>query len=168
LLQLQIPDVDRALLELCYRKEWVVYCKPPFKTAACVVEYLGRYTHRVAISNNRILKIEGGAVTFKWRDYRDSSRWKVMTLTANEFIRRFMMHILPAGFTKIRHYGFLSSRGKQNKLKTCKIETGTSLSPKEKLSAEQLIQKLISRKPTQCPRCGYSGLLRTGLAPPAA
>jgi len=78
------------------------------------------------------------------------------------------MHILPTGFTKIRHYGFLSSRGKQKKLKTCKIETGTSLFSKEKLSAEQLIQKLIGRKPSQCPHCGYSSLLRTGLAPPAA
>ena len=168
LLQLQFPDVDRALLEQCYRKEWVVYCKPPFQNAACVVEYLGRYTHRVAISNNRILKIENGAVTFKWRDYRDSSHWKIMTLAANEFIRRFLTHILPAGFTKIRHYGFLSSRGKQKKLKICKIETGTNLFPKKKLSAEQLIQKLIGRKPSQCPRCGCSGLLRTGLAPPAA
>ena len=166
LLKLQIPDLDQNLLNLCYRKEWVVYCKPPFKDAACVVEYLGRYTHRVAISNNRILKIENGTVTFKWRDYRDHSRWKIMTLTADEFIRRFLMHVLPAGFTKIRHYGFLSSRGKQKKLKICKIQTGTSLQRKEKLSAEQLIQKLIGRKPSQCPHCGYSGLLRTGLAPP--
>jgi hypothetical protein len=166
LLKLQIPDLDQNLLNLCYRKEWVVYCKPPFKDAACVVEYLGRYTHRVAISNNRILKVENGAVTFKWKDYRDGSRWKVMTLTADEFIRRFLMHVLPVGFMKIRHYGLLSSRGKQKKLINCKIQTGTSLCRKEKLSAEQLIQKLIGRKPSQCPRCGYSGLLRTGLAPP--
>jgi hypothetical protein len=146
----------------------VVYCKPPFKNAACVVEYLGRYTHRVAISNNRILKVEDDGVTFKWRDYRDNSRWKDMALDANEFIRRFLMHILPSGFTKIRHYGFLSSREKQKKLKICKIQTRTTLVPKEKLSAEQLIQKLIGRNPSQCPRCGYIGLLRTGLAPPAA
>jgi hypothetical protein len=91
-----------------------------------------------------------------------------MALSADEFIRRFLMHVLPPGFTKIRHYGFLSSRGKQKKLKTCKLQTGTSLAPKEKLSAEQLIQKLISRKPSQCPQCGYSGLLKTGLSPPAA
>ncbi|PKM72079.1 MAG: IS91 family transposase [Firmicutes bacterium HGW-Firmicutes-16] len=168
LLKLKFPDVDQNLLNLCYQKEWVVYCKPPFKDAACVVEYLGRYTHRVAISNNRILKLENGAVTFKWRDYRDSSRWKEMTLSVDEFIRRFLMHVLPSGFTKIRHYGFLSSRGKQKKLRICKIQTGTSLAPKEKLSAEQLIQKLLGRKPSQCPRCGYSGLLRTGLSPPAA
>ena len=168
LLKLQMPDVDQNLLNLCYQKEWVVYCKPPFKDAACVVEYLGRYTHRVAISNNRILKLENDAVTFKWRDYRDGSRWKEMTLSADEFIRRFLMHVLPPGFTKIRHYGFLSSRGKQEKLRVCKIQTGTSLFPKEKLSAEQLIQKLIGRKPSQCPHCGWIGLLRTDLSPPAA
>jgi hypothetical protein len=108
------------------------------------------------------------AITFKWRDYRDHSRRKIMTLNANEFIRRFLMHILPSGFTKIRHYGFLSNRGKQKKLKTCKIQTRTTLVPKEKLSAEQLIQKLIGRKPSQCPQCVYCGLLRTGLSPPAA
>lgn len=167
-LKLLIPDLDPSMLNLCYKKEWIVYCKSPFKDAACVVEYLGRYTHRVAISNNRILKIENGTVTFKWRDYRDHSRWKVMTLTADEFIRRFLMHVLPAGFTKIRHYGSLSIRGKRKKLKICKIQTGTSFQRKEKLSAEQLIQKLISKKPSQCPLCGYSGLLRTGLAPPVA
>ena len=168
LLKLQIPDLDQNLLNLCYHKEWVVYCKPPFKDAACVVEYLGRYTHRVAISNNRILNIENSAVTFKWRDYRDCSRYKIMTLEADEFIRRFLMHVLPTGFTKIRHYGFLSSRGKQKKLSSCKIQTGTRLISKGKLSAEQLIQKLIGRKPSQCPHCGFSGLLRTDLSPPAA
>ena len=93
---------------------------------------------------------------------------KEMTLGADEFIRRFLMHVLPPGFTKIRHYGFLSSRGKQEKLRVCKIQTGTSLFPKEKLSAEQLIQKLIGRKPSQCPHCGWIGLLRTDLSPPAA
>jgi predicted Zn-ribbon and HTH transcriptional regulator len=168
LLKLQIPDIKQSLLDACYRKEWVVYCKPPFKDAACVVEYLGRYTHRVAISNNRILGIKNSTVTFKWRDYKDSSRWKEMTLGAEEFIRRFLMHVLPSGFTKIRHYGFLSSRGKQKQLSVCKLQTGTKLVPKEKLSAEQLIQKLIGRMPPQCPKCGYSGLLRTGLSPPAA
>lgn len=122
----------------------------------------------MAISNSRILKLENGAVTFKWRDYRDSSRWKEMTLSADEFIRRFLMHVLPSGFTKIRHYGFLSSRGKQKKLRIRKIQIGTSLATKEKLSAEQLIQKLLGRELSQYPHCGYSGLLKTGLSPPAA
>ncbi|WP_027400129.1 IS91 family transposase, partial [Anaerovorax odorimutans] len=99
------PFVFNDLLDSCYKKEWIVYCKPPFKTAASVVEYLGRYTHRVAISNNRILSVKNGVVTFKWRDYKDNSKWKIMTIAAEEFIRRFLMHILPQGFMKIRHYG---------------------------------------------------------------
>lgn len=168
LLKQQFPEIGQSLLDECYRKEWIVYCKPPFRDAACVVEYLGRYTHRVAISNNRILKLQNGVVTFKWRDYSDSSRWKEMTLAADEFIRRFLMHVLPPGFTKIRHYGFLSSRGKQKKLKACKIQTGTSLLPREKLSTEALLQKILGRKPSQCPHCGCCGLLKSGLSPPAA
>lgn len=168
MLKQQFPNMNSMLVNECYSKEWVVYCKPPFKDAACVVEYLGRYTHCVAISNNRILKLEDGQVAFKWRDYRDSSRWKVMTLSAEEFIRRFLMHVLPAGFMKIRHYGFLSSRGKQKKLRICKVQTGTSLEKRERLSTEALIQKILGRKPSQCPSCGCCNLLRTGLAPPTA
>lgn len=166
LLKQQIPDMEQHLLDSCYNKEWVVYCKPPFKTAACVVEYLGRYTHRVAISNNRILKLEDGQVTFKWRDYRDSSRWKEMTISAEEFIRRFLMHILPPGFMKIRHFGFLSSRGKQVKLQKCKLLTRTSLTKRERLSTETLLTKLLGRKPSVCKCCGFDGLLRTALSPP--
>jgi len=73
-------------IKSCYDKDWVVYCKPPFKSASCVVEYLGRYTHRVAISNNRIISINNGFITFKWRDYRDNNKWKTMTISASEFI----------------------------------------------------------------------------------
>ena len=86
-----------------YHKEWVVYCKPPFKSVGKVIEYLGRYTHRIAISNSRLLQVQDSKVSFSWRDYRDHSRKKVMTLSAAEFIRRFMLHVLPPGFCKIRH-----------------------------------------------------------------
>lgn len=166
--KLIIPNLDPTIFNSCYVKEWVVYCKPPFKTAGCVVEYLGRYTHRVAISNNRLLKLEDGQVTFKWRDYKDASRTKEMTISADEFLRRFLMHILPHGFMKIRHYGFLSSRAKQTKLPICKKLTQTSLVPKEKLSTDKLLFKLLGRNPLCCRVCGYSGLCRTGLAPPVA
>ena len=158
-------DVSSEILETCYHKEWVVYCKPPFKTAACVVEYLGRYTHRIAISNNRILKLENGNVTFKWRDYKDCNKWKEMTLTANEFIRRFLMHVLPQGFMKIRHFGFLSSRGKQLKLPKCKSMTNTIVQSK-KLSTEEILMKILGRKSSVCKSCGFDGLVRSGLAPP--
>ncbi|MFI3227297.1 MAG: IS91 family transposase [Clostridia bacterium] len=158
-------DVSSEILETCYNKEWVVYCKPPFKTAACVVEYLGRYTHRIAISNNRILKLENGNVTFKWRDYKDCNKWKEMTLTATEFIRRFLMHVLPHGFMKIRHFGFLSSRGKQLKLPKCKTMTNT-FTQNKRLSTEEILTKILGRKPSVCKSCGFDGIVRTNLSPP--
>ena len=119
--------------------EWIVYCKPPFKTAATVVEYLGRYTHRVAISNNRIIKLEDGQVSFKWRDYKDHNKWKVMTVSAEEFIRRFLVHILPTGLMKIRHYGLLGNRNRTKKLIVCKTLTNTPIIEKVKISTVSLI-----------------------------
>jgi len=157
----------QRLLDSCYKKEWVVYCKPPFKDAACVVEYLGRYTHRVAISNNRILKLENGMVSFKWRDYKDKNRWKVMTVSAEEFIRRFLIHILPPGFMKIRHYGLLGNRNKTKKLTVCKRLTHTSIVSKGKASTLELIRKLIGRDIARCPACGYDRLQHyLGISPP--
>lgn len=136
-----------------YAKKWVVYCKPPFKSAACVVEYLGRYTHRVAISNNRIISMKDGMVTFKWRDYKDSSQWKTMCVSAQEFIRRFLIHILPDQFMKIRHYGFMSSRNKSAKLLLCKKLTKTPLIERLKLSTVDLLLKLSGKDISRCPHC---------------
>lgn len=143
-----------------YQKEWVVYSKPPFKNAGYVVEYLGRYTHRVAISNHRIVKLEDGMVTFKWRDYKDNNKQKEMTLTANEFIRRFLVHVLPTGFTRIRHYGLLSPRNKATKLKQCKRLTKTAVrsKPMLKLPALDFLEKLTGRDFTLCPCCGVGHL----------
>jgi hypothetical protein len=150
------------LMNSLYQCEWIVYCKPPFKDASCVVEYLGRYTHRVAISNNRILKLEEGKVTFKWRDYREGKKEKIMTVTAEEFIRRFLIHIFPDRFTKIRHYGLFSSRDKKVRLRLCKKLTGTSESsePKEKASSLQLLQKLTGKDYSLCPCCRLGRLGR--------
>ena len=141
-------------LGACYHKEWIVYCKPPFKSADCVVEYLGRYTHRIAISNNRILNVENGQVTFKWRDYRDNNCWKVMSLSAFEFIRRFLMHVLPYRFVKIRHYGFLGNRNKTEKLSLCKLLTDTPLSDKIIASALDLLSNIFGRDFSLCVHCG--------------
>lgn len=145
-----------------YQKEWIVYCKPPFKNADSVVEYLGRYTHRVAISNNRILKLENGIVTFKWRDYRDDNKQKIMNLSAEEFIRRFLIHVLPSRFTKIRYYGLLSPRNKIKKLKLCKRLTNTKLRdvPKDKLSTLDLLKKITGKDLSICPCCGVGHLSR--------
>ena len=167
-LKLQISDLSKSLMDACYKKEWVVYCKPPFRNASCVVEYLGRYTHRIAISNNRIIGLENGQVAFRWRDYKDHNRWKTMTLSADEFIRRFLMHVLPTGFMKIRHFGFLSSRGKHVSLASCKKQTCTAIVNTERLSTEALLQKILGRKPTQCPGCGKNTLMHSCLSPPHA
>ncbi|WP_027630711.1 IS91 family transposase [Ruminiclostridium cellobioparum] len=155
-----------TFLSTLYSREWIVYCKPPFKNAAYVVEYLGRYTHRVAISNNRILKLENGIVTFKWRDYKDNNQQKLMTLPVEEFIRRFLIHILPDRFMKIRHYGILGNRKKTTKLKLCKQLTNTPMrqKPKEKLTALQLLEKLTGKDFSICPCCGIGHLSRAAPA----
>ena len=151
---LENDDTWTQLRKTLYAKNWYVYCKRPFKTPHSVLQYLGRYTHRVAISNHRILSVQGGNISFKWRDFKDRSREKVMTLTADEFIRRFLLHILPPGFTKIRHYGFLASAVKKTKLALCKRLTGVKITYAVKLTAVQLMEKLTGRDISLCPYCG--------------
>ena len=112
-------DNFQDFLDDLYTKDWVVFCKKPFKSPAHVVKYLGRYTHRVAISNSRIKSFDGKNVSFAWKDYKDGNKSKVMTLSASEFTRRFLLHVLPDGLTKIRHYGILSSRNIGRKLQRC-------------------------------------------------
>lgn len=163
------PTSFNAFLSQLYQKEWIVYCKPPLKNASCVVEYLGRYTHRVAISNNRILSSGNGNVSFKWRDYKDANRWIVMTISADEFIRRFLIHVLPVRFMKIRHYGLLANRNKTSKLSLCKKLTNTPVLSFEKSSSLQLIQKITGKDALKCPVCGSDKLSRYmgfGNAPP--
>ena len=101
---------DHAWWRTLYSKEWVVYAKRPFGGPAQVLKYLARYTHRVAISNNRLLEVCDGRVTFAYKDYADARGRKAMTLAAGEFLRRFVQHVLPRGFVKIRHYGLLANR----------------------------------------------------------
>jgi len=143
-----------------YRDEWVVYCKPPFKNASKVIEYLGRYTHRVAISNNRILDLNDGKVTFSWRDYRDNSRKKTMTVTAVEFIRRFMLHILPSGFRKIRHYGILASRDKSKRISLCKKLTRAAFPTAHPTTTLERLRKMLGEDFDLCPCCGIGHLSR--------
>jgi hypothetical protein len=102
------------------KKDWVVYAKQPFAGPEEVLKYVARYTHRVAISNNRLLDIDEGKVQFRWKDYRDFGRQKTMTLDADEFIRRFLLHVLPDGFQRIRYYGFLANRYRAEKLALCR------------------------------------------------
>src|SRR2546426_517765 len=129
------PAWMRALAAL-RQTEWVVYAKRPFAGPQQVVDYVGRYTHRVAISNNRLLDMDGGQVRFTYKDYRadppDAS--KTMTLAATEFIRRFLLHVLPRGFHRIRYYGFLGARHRREKLTRCRQLLG-STTPTPTLSA---------------------------------
>jgi hypothetical protein len=109
-----------ALLNQMYRCEWVVYTKPPFAGPEHVLRYLANYTHRVAISNHRILSVADGNVTFRWKDYAHGNKKRKMTLTACEFLRRFFLHVLPKGFVRIRHFGFLANRQRKDLLETCR------------------------------------------------
>jgi len=106
----------KRLVDTLYEKQWVVYAKKPFGSAANVLKYLGRYTHRIAISNHRIVDIDDGMVRFNWKDYADRSTKKVMSLQASEFIRRFLLHTLPKGFCKLRYFGLTANRNKKSNL----------------------------------------------------
>ena len=117
---LQDPEGFARYLAPVAHAEWIVYAKAPFGGPKQVLDYLGRYTHRVAISNNRLIDFADGRVAFAWKDYRHESRRKVMCLDAQEFVRRFLLHVLPAGFQRIRHYGLLANRYREIKLAHCR------------------------------------------------
>ena len=158
---LNMPINYDSFVSILYQKNWVTYCKPPFENASKVVSYLGRYTHRVAISNNRILKVEDGLVTFNWRDYSDANKVKTMTVTAEEFIRRFLLHVLPSGFRKIRHYGILAARDKSQRLALCRKLTNTPVqivvSVRDPL---EILKQILGDSFNLCPRCGVGHLIR--------
>ena len=115
------------MLDSCYRKEWTLYCKKPFHGAESVIQYLGKYTHRIAISNYRIKNMTKDMVTFTAKDYKNQGKWKEVTISGEEFIRRFLMHVPPKRFVRIRHYGLLSSRNKNKKLSLCRNLLGQQL-----------------------------------------
>lgn len=160
---LQQENLDESLIWKLRGKNWVVYCKPPFGSAGKVIEYLGRYTHRVAISNSRIIKLEDGKVTFRWRDYSNGNKIKVMTLTAFEFIRRFLMHVLPSGFRKIRHFGIFASREKTKRIKLCRMLTGTKFKVTETTVLDRL-KTILGSDFNLCPYCGAGHLARASPA----
>ena len=143
-----------SFISSLYNTDWVTYCKPPFGSPEKVIDYLGRYTHRVAISNNRIVRMENGFVTFSWRDYRDSNKFKLMTVTAVEFIRRYFLHILPDGFRKIRHYGILAAKNKKSKIALCKKLTNTRKCISiVGLSLNDILEKVFGKDFNLCPVC---------------
>jgi hypothetical protein len=149
------------------QKSWVVYAKKPFGSPQTVLDYLGRYTHRVALSNNRILAVENGQVSFSYRDRRDKDRLKSKTLDAEEFIRRFLLHILPEGFMRIRHFGFLANRAKKHALPQCRklLDLDPALPEIPKQSAKDLLLKLSGIDLSRCPSCQKGTMIVVGELP---
>lgn len=169
---LSAPGAFAKYLAPVRHAEWVVYAKPPFGGPQHVLEYLGRYTHRVAISNNRLIDFVDGKVSFNWKDYRHESRKKVMRMDAQEFIRRFLLHVLPNGFQRIRHYGFLANRYREVKLARCRqlldqpapIAKLPDVPPDYRDRYEQLTGKSLR----DCPKCGCGHMVCIETFPPGS
>ena len=159
--------VFKALMRKLYAQEWVVYAKRPFGGPEQVLSYLGRYTHRVAIANHRLIKIEKDQVYFRWKDYRQQGQQKVMKLEAKEFIRRFLMHILPAGFCKIRYYGFLATRNRKQRLNHIREILNYQAHKLPMRTWQEWFYELTGIMPGYCPQCKEEVLVTVGVFQPA-
>ena len=145
----------QQLLSSLLKAKWIAYAKPPFAGPQQVLEYLGRYTHRVAISNNRILSIDNGKVTFTYRDRERNNEIRIMTLDAHEFIRRLLLHTLPMGFMKIRYFGFLAHKNKKEAILLLRdlIDPDAILPEKMKETILEMMLRLTGRDISRCPQC---------------
>lgn len=152
-------SMEKPQRQLLYQKEWVVYAKQPLLGPKQVIEYLGRYSHKIAISNHRILSVKQGQVSFRYKNYNKGGKQEVMTLDAAEFIRRFCLHILPKGFRKIRHYGFLASRNKP-RLRLQQFVMGQTQPKKQKLDWKQVCKEQLGFDVDACPCCKTGRLIR--------
>jgi len=163
----KIPAANNEI-KASRQKNWVVYAKKPFGSPKTVLDYLGRYTHRVALSNKRILALENGQVTFSYRDRRDKDRLKSMPLDAQEFIRRFLLHVLPDGFMRVRHFGFLANRSKKHALPQCRKLLGLNPALPEipKRSAHDLLLELTGIDLSRCPSCKHGTMIVVAELPP--
>ena len=145
------------LLRQAAQKKWVVYCKRPFAGPAQVLAYLGRYTHRIAISNERIVGMDADEVTFAYKDRRDGDRRKELTLPAENFLRRFLLHVVPGGFVRIRHYGLLANSVRRERVALCRELLGVRADDLPEVPAEtweETLLRLTGKDVTRCPRCG--------------
>ena len=158
------PREQRRLINALYKNDWVVYAKRPFAGPAQVLDYLGGYTHRVAISNQRLVSLDDEAVRFRYKDYAHGNRRKVMALAPTEFIRRFLLHVLPAGFMRIRHYGLLANRAKRTKLAHARNALNCSLvpAPPEPESVEAFWLRVAQLDIHQCPHCKAGRMIVIG------
>ena len=165
----KIPPANTEI-KASRQKSWVVYAKKPFGSPQTVLDYLGRYTHRVALSNDRILRVENADVTLNYRDRRDGDRKKTMTLETQEFIRRFLLHVLPDGFMRIRHFGFLANRSKKHALSQCRklLDLDPALPQSPILSAKDLLLKITGVDLSRCPCCHEGTMIVVGDLPPSS
>ena len=147
------PAQFERLLSTARAKKWQVYAKPPFGDAVQVLDYLGRYTQRIALSNHRILDIDDGQVRFSYRDYKADGQQKEIILSAIEFIRRFLLHVLPENFVRIRYYGLLAPRYRQQKLVRCRTLLPVETSQPQRLTRTEILTAMLGRHPDQCPMC---------------
>lgn len=163
----KIPAANRDTQAL-WKKNWLVYAKKPFGSPQTVLDYLGRYTHRVALSNDRILSVQNDQVTFTYRDRKDKDQLKSMTLEAQEFIRRFLLHVLPDGFMRIRHFGFLANRAKKHALAQCRklLKLDAALPEIPKKSAHDLLLELTGIDLNRCPSCHQGTMIVVAELPP--
>jgi len=152
-LRKDLPAHPQSLYDALFKQQWVVYAKQPFAGPEEVVEYLGRYTHKIAISNHRIQSVETNAISFVYKDYRDAAKKKTMQLQPMEFIRRFALHILPKRFVRIRHYGILSSTRKTKDLPAIHEQLNSVYVKKEKLTIEQVCTERLGYNVKICPCC---------------
>lgn len=153
------------------KTEWVVYAKPPFGGPEKVLDYLGRYTHRVTIANHRLVDIANGRVTFHWRNYRHGRRKRKMTLDAEEFIRRFLLHVLPNGFVRIRYFGFLANRFRAEKIKQARKLLGQSEGEASELRTDPDDEDFRwhpDKDRDLCPHCGRGRLICVETIPPTS
>lgn len=164
----QTASTERVEIKRLRKKNWVVYAKKPFGCPQTVLDYLGRYTHRVALSNDRILKVENGEVTLSYRDRKDGDRKKTLPLVAEEFIRRFLLHVLPQRFMRIRHFGFLANRSKKQALTQCRKLLGLSpvLPESPNQSVKDLLLKITGIDLYRCPCCHNGTMIVIGELPP--
>jgi Putative transposase/Transposase zinc-binding domain len=159
---------DRYLAPL-RQSEWVVYSKPPFGGPERVLNYLGRYTHRVAISNNRLKQLKDGQLTFAYKDYKHEHREKLMTLSADEFLRRFLLHVLPNGFQRIRHYGLLANRHRVENLARCRelLHVAAALVLPPQIDCREHYRQVTGQDLVQCPQCKKGQMIRIAVLAPA-
>lgn len=155
----KLGNLDKKVVDQLFKKDWVVYAKRPFQNVNSVIEYLGRYTHKIAISNHRIKAIEDNKVTFSYKDYRKDGCKQEMTFEAMEFIRRFSMHVLPKGFVRIRHYGILSSTSKVKCIEIIKSQIPVKLITKIEL------RKIEIYNPKICPHCKTETMIQIEILP---